>query len=239
MGFCLTSCLTSPHLSLSYSLSSHTALKETGQACRQPSKHKCLFWEGRVLDILLGPSKPTSQQTKDKNENENEKSHHDIISMFAAWYIDHHANLKKGNYVIEPEFSLPCLTGAHGSLSLGQPSAVLGLLLSSGSREQVTREQEECLLASKPFRWLAATWTVGKASSEWCPDSFPRQLGSSVYPVGAAGMERKQSEHRGAPRSTVRWRLGGLTAERARALSRVQPTPSTPRIGLQRAKMSP
>lgn len=42
------------------------------------------------------------------------------------------------------------------SLSRGEPSAVLGLLLSTSSREQLTREQKKCFLASNLFRWLAS-----------------------------------------------------------------------------------
>lgn len=48
------------------------------------------------------------------------------------------------------------LPGAPYSFSLGQPSVVLGLLLSASSREQLTRESDKYLLAKALFRWLAS-----------------------------------------------------------------------------------
>lgn len=98
------------------------------------------------------------------------------------------------------------LPRAHLSLSVGWPSAVLGLLLSTSSREQVTREWEKCLLANNLFRWLASNlyyWEglLGMIFLIIFPSSC------SLPSTHLRGVERKQPEQRGAPQNTVRWRI--------------------------------
>lgn len=98
------------------------------------------------------------------------------------------------------------LPGAYLSLSLGQPSAVLGLLLSTSSREQFTREQEKCFLANNPFRWLASNLDYWEGLLGMILlIIFPSSWSLPITHLG--GVERKQSEQRGTPQNTVRWKI--------------------------------
>ena len=97
------------------------------------------------------------------------------------------------------------LPGVELSLSWGQPSAVLGLPLSTSSREQLTREQKKCFLANNLFRWLASNLYYWEGLLEMILlIIFPSSWSLPTTHLG--GVERKQSEQRGTPQNTVRWK---------------------------------
>lgn len=112
---------------------------------------------------------------------------------------------KAGNVLqrLDPPSAL--LPGVQLSLSLGRPSAVLGLLLSTSSREQFTREQEKCFLANNLFRWLASNLDYWEGLLEMILlIIFPSSWSLPTTHLG--GVERKQSEQRRTPQNTVRWK---------------------------------
>lgn len=80
-----------------------------------------------------------------------------VCPFFFLHMIDNCMNGKKERFCCRCLNSLSAsLPGAPLAFSLGQPSVVLGLLLSISSREQLTRELDKYLLAKNLFRWLAS-----------------------------------------------------------------------------------
>lgn len=131
-------------------------------------------------------------------------------------------NCKKGRFCCRCLNSLSAsLPGAPLSFSLGQPSVVLGLLLSISSREQLTRELDKYLLAENLFRWLTSNLNYWEGL-----------LGMTVFPSSWSlpathlGRVERKSEQRRAPENTVRWRISRSSCQASKSLSRAQLTPN-------------
>lgn len=111
-------------------------------------------------------------------------------------------------------------------------------LLPTSSREQITRELEKCFLANNLFRWLASNlgyWEVLLGmilpiifSSSW---SLPTTYLGRV--------ERKQSEQRGIPQNTVRWKISRPHCRASIIPLRALLMLPNPWIWPRRAKLSP
>lgn len=126
------------------------------------------------------------------------------------------------------------LPGAPLFFSLGQPSVVLGPLLSVSSREQLTRELDKYLLAKNLFRWLSSNLNYWEGL-----------LGVTVFPSSCSlltthlgRVERKQEQSK-VPENTVRWRISRSHCQASKSLSRPQLTSWIPWLCLLRAKLSP
>jgi hypothetical protein len=127
------------------------------------------------------------------------------------------------------------LPGAPLFFSLGQPSVLLGLLLSVSSREQLTRELDKYLLAKSLFRWLASNLNYWEGL-----------LGVTVSQAAALFSLHIWGELRGSLNKAEYQRIlsGGGRLSRShcqasKSLSRDQLTPCIPWLCLLRAKLSP